>query len=121
MFFLLSYCLQYSFFVLCASCFNGNMPWRGSILVKSVWCPGGFLYLNGTHFLKIWENFCYYFVECITVLCIPLACTSSPSSMPMIYRFDLLMELLSSCEFFWQLLSLLRVLLFFIIFFVFRS
>jgi hypothetical protein len=33
-------------------------------LVKSVWCPGGFLYLNGQLFLKIWEIFCY-FVEYI--------------------------------------------------------
>jgi hypothetical protein len=42
------------------------MPWEGSILVKSVWCPGGFLYLNGQNFLKIWEIFCYYFIEYVT-------------------------------------------------------
>jgi hypothetical protein len=41
------------------------MPWGGSILVKSVWCPGGFLYLNGQNFLEIWGIFCYYFIECI--------------------------------------------------------
>jgi hypothetical protein len=35
----------------------------GSGLVKSVWCPGGSLYLNGQNFLKIWEIFCYYFIE----------------------------------------------------------
>jgi hypothetical protein len=33
--------------VLCTSYFNCNMSWRGSILVISVWCPGGFLYWNG--------------------------------------------------------------------------
>jgi hypothetical protein len=43
----------------------------------------------------------------LSILPIPLACTSSPSSMPMIHRFGLLMELLSSCEFLSQLLSLL--------------
>jgi hypothetical protein len=37
----------------------------GSILVKSVCCPGGFLYLNGQNFLKLWEIFCYYFIEYI--------------------------------------------------------
>jgi hypothetical protein len=36
-FFFLSYSLQYSFSVLCACCFNDNIPWGGSILVKSVW------------------------------------------------------------------------------------
>jgi hypothetical protein len=36
-----------------------------------------------------------------------LACTSSPSSVAMIFRFGLLMELLSSCVFISQLLSLL--------------
>jgi hypothetical protein len=41
------------------------MPWRGSILVNSVWCPGDFLYLSGKFFLEIWEVFCYYFVEYI--------------------------------------------------------
>jgi hypothetical protein len=32
-------------------------------LVKSVWCPGGFLYLNEQDFLEIWEIFSY-FIEC---------------------------------------------------------
>jgi hypothetical protein len=34
-------------------------------LVKSVWCPGGFLHLNGQKSLKIWEIFCYYLIEYI--------------------------------------------------------
>jgi hypothetical protein len=42
-----SHSLQYSFSSLCACCFNNNMSWGSSILVKSVWCPGGFLYLDG--------------------------------------------------------------------------
>jgi hypothetical protein len=42
------------------------MPWGGSILVMSVWCPGGFLNLNGHLFLMIWENFWDYFIEYIT-------------------------------------------------------
>jgi hypothetical protein len=41
------------------------MPWRGSILVMSVWCPGDFLYPDGHLFLKIWEILCSYFVEYI--------------------------------------------------------
>jgi hypothetical protein len=45
------YSLQYSFSILCACCFNNNMLWDSSILVKSVWCPGGFLYPNGHIFL----------------------------------------------------------------------
>jgi hypothetical protein len=49
----------------------------------------GFLYLAGHLFLKIWEIFCYYFVEYVAY---SLACTSSPSSMPMIHSFGLLME-----------------------------
>jgi hypothetical protein len=43
----------------------------------------------------------------LNMLHIPLACTSSPSSMPMILRIGLLMELLSSCIFLSQLLSCL--------------
>jgi hypothetical protein len=39
----LSSSLQYSFSILCAYYFNDNMSWDGSILVKSVWRPGGFL------------------------------------------------------------------------------
>jgi hypothetical protein len=53
---------QPSLSVLCACCFNDNMLWRGSTLVKSVWCPGGFLYLNHQNILQIWEIFCYYFI-----------------------------------------------------------
>jgi hypothetical protein len=45
-YFFLSYSLQYSFSVLWASCFNDNMPWRGSTWVKSIWFPRSFLYLN---------------------------------------------------------------------------
>jgi hypothetical protein len=42
------------------------MPWGGSILVKSAWCPAGFLYLSGKIFFEIWEIFCYYLIEYIT-------------------------------------------------------
>jgi hypothetical protein len=42
----------------------------------------------------------------LTILHTALTCTSSPSSMPMIHRFGLLIELLSSCIFLLQLLSL---------------
>jgi hypothetical protein len=41
------------------------MLWRGSVLAMSVWCLGGFQYLDCHLFLKIWEIFCYYFVEYI--------------------------------------------------------
>jgi hypothetical protein len=41
----------------------------------------------------------------LNILHITLACTSSPSSMPMILRFGLLTELLSSCIFLSKLLS----------------
>jgi hypothetical protein len=63
--FFLSYILQNSFSVLCASYFNNNMLWRGSILVSSVWCAGAFLCLEGQIFLEIWEISSYYFVESI--------------------------------------------------------
>jgi ABC-type glycerol-3-phosphate transport system permease component len=49
--FFLSYSLQYSFSSLCTCCFNGNMPWSSCILVWSVWCSGGLLYLYGHRFL----------------------------------------------------------------------
>jgi hypothetical protein len=62
----LSYNLQYCLLVLCANCLTCNMPWRGCILVMSVWCPTDFLYLDGHLFLKIWEVFCYYYIECIS-------------------------------------------------------
>jgi hypothetical protein len=72
----LSYSLQHSFSVLFASISNDNMPWRGSILVKSVWCPGGFLYLNGLLFLEIWryrscwvlEPLCVFRCSCAVVV-----------------------------------------------------
>jgi hypothetical protein len=57
-------------------------------------------------------------------LCTSLACNSSPSSMPMIHRFGLLMESLSFCTFLLQLLSLLSQsssVFFFNIYFVFKS
>jgi hypothetical protein len=47
----LSYSLQYFFSSLRSCCFNENMALGSSILVKSVWCHGGFLYLNGHSFL----------------------------------------------------------------------
>jgi hypothetical protein len=90
------------FFVFYACGFNYNMLWGSSILVKSVWCFGCFLYLNGPIFLKTWEIFCYYFIECIMY---PIG--NSCPSMPMILRFVLLMELLSCCIFLSQLLSCL--------------
>jgi hypothetical protein len=37
--------------------------WGGSVLVKSVWCPGSLLYLDAQKFLKILEIFCYYFID----------------------------------------------------------
>jgi hypothetical protein len=64
--FFLSYSLQYPFSVLCACCLNDNILSGGSILVKSVWCPRGFLYLNRQNFLELWEIFCSYLIEYIT-------------------------------------------------------
>jgi hypothetical protein len=58
--FLLSYNLQYSFSILCVYCFKNNILWGSSILVKSVWCPGGFLYLDGQFSLHL-ENFLLLF------------------------------------------------------------
>jgi hypothetical protein len=55
-------------------------------------------------FLEIWEIFCFYLLN---ILCIFLACSSSPSSMTMILRLGLLMESLSSYIFLSQLLSCL--------------
>jgi hypothetical protein len=49
--FFLSHSLQYSFSCHCTSCFNDNMSWGSSILVKSIRCSGGFLYMNGHSFL----------------------------------------------------------------------
>jgi hypothetical protein len=51
----------------------------------------------------------------LNILYIPLACTSSPSSMPMILRFSLLMELRNSCiSFHSSWVVWLRVLMFFL-------
>jgi hypothetical protein len=77
---------------------------------QASWCPGGFLYLNGQNFLKIWEIFCYYFIEyTINPFCLDLF----SFFMPMILRFGLLMKLVSSCIFLSQLLSCLTFLQFF--------
>jgi hypothetical protein len=43
----------------------------------------------------------------LNILWIPFACTSSPSSMPMIFRFGLLMQSVSSCIFLSQVLCCL--------------
>jgi hypothetical protein len=50
--------LQLSVFFLCslANCFKYDNLLRGSILIMSFWCSGGFLYLDGHLFLKIWEE-----------------------------------------------------------------
>jgi hypothetical protein len=45
----------------------------------------------------------------LNTLHIPLACTSSPSSMPMILRLGLLMESLNSCKFLSHLLYCLTM------------
>jgi hypothetical protein len=63
--FFFSYSLRYSFSILCVCCFNDNMLWGCSVFMKSVWCPVAVLHLNGQNFLKIWEIFCYYFIEYI--------------------------------------------------------
>jgi hypothetical protein len=94
------YSIQYSFSVLCVCSFNYNML----LYFVQLCCPGCFLYLNGQNFLKIWEIFCYYFIEYIYIE--KMACTFSPS-MPMILRFVLLMESLSLCIFLSQVLSCL--------------
>jgi hypothetical protein len=80
------------------------MPWQGSILVKFLWCPGGFLYLNGKNFIEIWEIFGY---DCVEYVMYPFG------SMPMILRFGLLVALLSSYIFFSQVLSCLTKISFF--------
>jgi hypothetical protein len=71
---------QYSFFVYTKH-FNYNMMF---FLVLLVWGSKNLLYLKSHLFPGFEKNFCYYFVEYV------LVCTFS-SSMPMIYRFDLLM------------------------------
>jgi hypothetical protein len=55
-------------------------------------------------FLKFGQ---FYTIILLSMLCIPLACTFSPSSMPMIFRFNLLLELQHSCMFLSQFLSCL--------------
>jgi hypothetical protein len=79
------------------------LMWGSYILVKSVWCPGDFLYLNEQNFLKIWKIFCCYFIE--YVIC-PF-CLHLFSFNGMILRFGLFMDLLSSCMFLSQLWSCL--------------
>jgi hypothetical protein len=70
------------------------MSWGSFILVKSVWCPGGFLYLNRHNFLEIWEIVCYYIIEYImNPFCLALFSFFNA----MILKFVLLMELVSSC------------------------
>jgi hypothetical protein len=45
-----------------------KVPWviEKNVYCATVWCPGGFLYVNGQNFLEIWETFCYYFIDYIT-------------------------------------------------------
>jgi hypothetical protein len=73
-------------------------------MVMSVWCHGDFLYLDSITFLRF-GKFCVIIL--LNILCIPLACTSSPSSVTIICRFGLLMGPLSSYVFLLQILSLL--------------
>jgi hypothetical protein len=65
------------------------MPWRGSFLVLFVWCPKSLQYVNDCLFLKIWENFCYYFIEYAFYA---FTCTSPPSFIPMVCRFGLIVS-----------------------------
>jgi hypothetical protein len=103
--FFLSYRLPYSFSILCACCFNDNMLWGGSILVKSLWCSGGFLYLQNRMGIS-YSRFGKFSVNVLlNILQISFACTSS--SMPIILRFGLLMESVSSYVFLSQVLSCL--------------
>jgi hypothetical protein len=97
MLFVFSHSFQYSFSVICSSCFNDNMPWTDSILVKPIWCPGGFCTWIDKSFLRFVK---FYALILLNILCIPLVCTSSPSSVPMIFKFGLLMESVSSWIFF---------------------
>jgi hypothetical protein len=52
-------------------------------LVKSVCCPGDFLYLSGKLFLQVWEILSYYFVEYIMY---PLSLHLFSFSMTVIHR-----------------------------------
>jgi hypothetical protein len=100
----LSNILQYSFSCLYANYFNDNMPHRGSILFKSILCTGGFLYWMDNWVLGF-RNF--FAIILLNILHVPLVCTSSLSSMPIIPRFGLLMESQNSYIFLQYLLSLL--------------
>jgi hypothetical protein len=73
------------------------------MLVISVSCPGGFLYLNVNLFLEIWDIFCYYFVEYITYT-FGLHILSFNDHDSQIWSVT---ELLSPCIFLSQFLSLL--------------
>jgi hypothetical protein len=42
--------------------FNSPMPWTGSFLVLSVWCPKSLQYLDDHLFLQILGVFCDYFI-----------------------------------------------------------
>jgi hypothetical protein len=89
--------------VLYINCFHYNILCRGSILVMSVWCPGGLLYLNKHLFLNIFETSWYYFVDYITYT---FAMHLFFFFVPMIVRFGVFMEMQSTCIFLLQLLSL---------------
>jgi hypothetical protein len=102
--FFTSYSLQYSFFILCACCFNDNMSWESSILVKSVWFSEGFLYLNGHKFLEIWEIFCYYLIAYImNTFCLDLFSFFNAHD----FQACSLYEVSKSCIFLSQVLSCL--------------
>jgi hypothetical protein len=77
--FVFSFLQPLIFFLYFLCCFNDNMLWRGTTLVKSVSCPGGFLYLNGKTVLRFGK---FSVIILLNVLCNPLACTSSPSQCP---------------------------------------
>jgi hypothetical protein len=68
------------------------MPWRCSILVLSIWSPIGLQWM-AICFSKF-GNFSAIIL--LNIFPMPLAYTSSPSSMPMILRFGPLIEMQSS-------------------------
>jgi hypothetical protein len=48
--------------------FHYNIPWRGSVLVMSVYYSRGFLYLDGQLFLEMWSFlllFCWIYFLCL--------------------------------------------------------
>jgi hypothetical protein len=69
------------------------MLWGGSILVKSVWCPGGLFYLNGQDFIEIWEIFCYYFIKYV-IYPVGLYLLSFFRNDSQVWSFDRVSELL---------------------------